>query len=88
MIGDTVRVVIDSSTDLLDGMKLSIDSCSLISNGGKVNLVTNNVENKVLNGLVSMLNSTSNSTAEFQWHVFSIGNNKQVTGLKRRQTKR
>ena len=58
-------------------MKLSIDSCSVISGGDTVNLITKNIENSALSGLVTMLNSTSNSIAEFQWHVFSIGNNDQ-----------
>ena len=81
-------MVVDSSAEFLDNMKLSIESCSLISDGGNVNLVTNNVENAVLNGLVSMLNSTSNSTVEFQWNVFSIGNNNKVTWLKSSRTQK
>ena len=80
-IGDTVRVVVDYQAELYDNMKISIDSCSIISGEESVNLVANNIENAVLNGLVSMLNSTSNSIAEFQWHVFSIGNSYQERRL-------
>ena len=80
-IGDTVRVEVDYHAELSDNMKFAIDSCSVISGGESVNLVSNNTENAVLNGLVSMINSTSNSIAEFQWHVFSIGNRKQESRL-------
>ena len=80
-IGDTVRVVVDYQAELSDNMKIAIDSCSLVSGEESVNLVSNNKENAVLNGLVSMLNSTSNSVAEFQWHVFSIGNSNQEKRL-------
>ena len=80
-IGDTVRVVVDYQAELYDNMKISIDSCSIISGEESVNLVSNNTENAVLNGLVSMINSTANSKAEFQWHVFSIGNSNQERRL-------
>ena len=80
-IGDTVRVVVDYQAELYDNMKISIDSCSVILGEESVNLVANNIENAALNGLVSMLNSTSNSIAEFQWHVFSIGNSNQERRL-------
>ena len=80
-IGDTVRVEVDYQAELYDNMKISIDSCSVISDGETVNLVANNTENAALNGLVSVLNSTSNSVSEFQWHVFSIGNSNQERRL-------
>ena len=80
-IGDTVRVEVDYQAELSDNMKIAIDSCSLVSGEESVNLVANNTENAVLNGLVSMLNSTANSIAEFQWHVFSIGNSNQERRL-------
>ena len=80
-IGNTVRVEVDYQAELSDNMKIAIDSCSLVSGEESVNLVANNTENAVLNGLVSMLNSTANSIAEFQWHVFSIGNSNQERRL-------
>merc|ERR1719285_447850 len=78
-IGETVRVVVDYQAELSDNMKIAIDSCSIVSGEESVNLVANNTENFVLNGLVSMINSTANSKAEIQWHVFSIGNSNQLT---------
>ena len=51
-IGDTVRVEVDYQAELSDNMKIAIDSCSIISGEESVNLVSNNTENAVLNGLV------------------------------------
>ena len=51
-IGDTVRVEVDYQAELSDNMKIAIDSCSIVSGEESVNLVSNNTENAVLNGLV------------------------------------
>ena len=79
VIGDEIRVVIDYGHAIDSNYQLSIKSCSLAASNQQLNLITGIIPNSDLKGLVKASNSTSNSQAEFEMHVFTIGDDSTAT---------
>ena len=77
-IGDQVYVRIENGHLLDSSLKLSIKKCSLQSIYTTIELINEQTPNPDLKGLVVASESTSNSEAQFEWHVFSIGNDNQA----------
>ena len=76
-IGDQVYVRVENGHSLDSSLKLVIKKCSLQSVYTTIELINGNIPNPDLSGLVFASTSTSNSEAQFEWHVFSIGNDNQ-----------
>ena len=77
-IGDTVTVRISLNHELSESLQLELISCEYQAGGQNITIINNGTVHKQLTTFIT-INVPTHDEVSFDFHVFGIGNAKEVT---------